>query len=256
VKVLAGIVCVTAVMSVPARAQQGTPQNPAVAVTQLADQFVAATMERWPEVATFLGVPNAQHARVFDNSPEAKAAWDQQVDSFQSSLRAINKGGLAGRPELITYGFLEQAISEEIGTRPCSAELWNVDQMNGWQVSVPAYLQRQPVATDADRKAALERLAQYPRSIDREIATLQRGLAAGYSAPRVSVERVVAQIESLATSDPAKSPFATPAARSEDAAFKRAVAETIAKQLNPALARYRSFLDEYLTVARTSVGVA
>jgi uncharacterized protein (DUF885 family) len=249
-------VAVAAVTSVPSRAQQGTPQNPAVAITQVADAFVAATMARWPEAATFLGVPNAQHGRVFDNSPEAKAAWDKQVDSFQASLRAVNKGGLAGRPELITYGFVEQALAEEIGLRTCNAELWKVDQMQGWQVAVPAYLQRQPVATDADRKAALERLAQYPRFIDREIATLQRGLAAGYSAPRVSVERVVGQIESLAAGDPDKSPFAGPATRSDNPEFKRAVAETVARQINPALARYRSFLGEYLTVARTSVGVA
>ena len=257
VKVFAAMVCAAAVMvGVGAHAQQETQQNPTVAVTQLADAFVAATMARWPEAATFLGVPNAQHARVFDNSPEAKRAWDKQVDTFQATLRAIDKSGLAGRPELITYGFLEQALGEEIGTRACNAELWNVDQMNGWQVSVPAYLQRQPVATDADRKAALERLAQYPRFIDREIATLQRGLAAGYAAPRVSVDRVVAQIEALAASEPAKSPFAAAASRTEDVAFKTAVAETIATQINPALARYRSFLGEYQTVARTTVGVA
>jgi uncharacterized protein (DUF885 family) len=249
-------VCAAAIISVPAAARQGTPGNPPAAVTQLADEFVAASMERWPEMATFLGVPDAQHARVFDNSPAAKAAWDKRIDGFQARLTAIGRGPLAGRPEAITYGFLEQALSEEIGLRSCQAELWGVDQMNGWQVTRPAFLQRQPVATEADRKAALERLAQYPAFIDREIATLQRGLAAGYSAPRVSVDRVIGQIEALAASDPDKSPFAAPAARTDDAAFKRAVTETIAKQINPALARYRSFLGEYQTVARTTVGVA
>ena len=50
-------------------------------------------------------------------------------------------------------------------------------------------LSRQPVATEADRKAALERVGQYDRFIDREIEVLRSGLSTGYSAPRVNVER-------------------------------------------------------------------
>jgi uncharacterized protein (DUF885 family) len=72
----------------------------------------------------------------------------------------------------------------------------------------------------------------------------------------VNVDRVLGQIEGLIATEPAKSPFATPAARSDDAAFKRAAADVVAKELTPALTRYKRFLDEYKSVARTSPGVS
>jgi uncharacterized protein (DUF885 family) len=234
---------------------QNTPAE-AAAVTRLADEFVDATFERWPEVATFYGAPLARHDRVFDNSPEAKRAWDQRVDRFAESLQAIDRAALAGRPELVTYGFLRQAIGSDIERRVCRAELWGVDQMYGWQVSIPTFLTRQPVATAAERRAASERLRQYPKFIDQEIATLRRGLAAGYTAPRVAVDRVIAQMDALLNADAAAHPFAPFAKASDDAAFSRTVAETMAKEVVPSMRRYRSFLDEYRGVARTEVGVA
>ena len=249
---LSAVLCVVITATMWA---QNTP-DAAATLTTLADDFVAAVMERYPESATFLGIPEAQHNRVFNNSLEAKRAWDSRIDGFQKAFRAIDKSALAGRPELLTYGFLEQALASEVERRVCRAELWGIDHLNGWQVSIPTLLTRQPVASDADRRAALERLGQYAAFVDREITVLRSGLSSGYSAPRVNVERVIGQVEGLLKDAPDKSPFATPAGRTEDAAFKRSVAEVVAQQINPALARYRTFLNEYRGVARTNVGVS
>lgn len=224
--------------------------------TKLADDFVLATMERWPEVATFFGHPAARHDQVFDNSPAAKRAWDQRVDAFQARLRAIDRRALTSRPELVTYGFLDQAIGSEIEKRVCRAELWGVDQLNGWQVSLPVYLQRQPIATDAQRRDALERLRHYPRFFDQEIAQLRAGLVAGYSAPRLVVDRVTAQIDALLAAEPATSPLLGAAAGSDNAAFRSAAVAVMTTEILPAVRRYRSFLGEYATVARTSTAVA
>jgi uncharacterized protein (DUF885 family) len=112
------------------------------------------------------------------------------------------------------------------------------------------------VATATDRRAALERLRQYSRYIDREIAVLRRGLVSGYSAPGVAVDRVLQQINGMLAAAPAVSPFAAPAQASNDAAFKKQVEQIVAKEINPAIRRYKTFLGEYRTVARTAVGVA
>ena len=229
----------------------------AAAITKLADEFVAAALERNPENATFSGVPDAHNDRVTDNTLEAKRAWDKRVDGFRAAFTAIDKKTLAGRPELLTYGYLEQAIGSEIERRVCRAELWGIDHLNGWQVSLPMFLSRQPVATGADRKAALDRLGQYGRFIEREIDVLRTGMSSGYTAPRVNVERVIAQIDGLLATAAEKSPFITPiAANSNDPAFTRAMADIVGTSITPALQRYRSFLDEYRGVARTNVGVA
>jgi uncharacterized protein (DUF885 family) len=244
------------VAAITTAAAQNKP-DAAAATTKLADDFVAAALERSPENATFSGVPDAHNDRVTDNTLEAKRAWDKRVDGFRAAFKAIDKKALAGRPELLTYGYLEQAIGSEIERRVCRAELWGIDHLNGWQVSLPMFLSRQPVATGADRKAALERLGQYGRFIEREIDVLRTGMSSGYTAPRVNVDRVIGQIDGLLATTPEKSPFITPiAANSNDPAFKLAMADIVGKSIAPALKRYRSFLDEYRGVARTNVGVA
>ena len=246
----AGFIATTAALA------QNKP-DAAAATTKLADDFVAAQTERYPESSMFLGAPGARLDTVFDNRLEARRAWDKRMDAMQASFKAIDRTALAGRPEHLTYGFLEQALSSETGRRVCRAELWGVDHLNGWQVSLPSLLSRQPVATEANRKAALDRLGQYGQFIEREIEVLRTGMSSGYTAPRVNVERVIGQIDGLLAGAADKSPFAAPlTANSNDAAFRRAVAEVVGNQITPTLKRFRSFLDEYRGVARTAVGVA
>jgi uncharacterized protein (DUF885 family) len=243
------------ILLTPVLRAQTTPAA-AADTTKLADDFVLATMDRFPEAATYFGHPAARHDRIFDNSPAAKRAWDQRIDALQARLRAIDRPAVANRPELVTYGFLEQAIGAEVDRRVCRAELWSVDQMNGWQVSLPVYLQRQPITTDAERRAALERLRQYPKFLDQEIAQLRAGLVARYSAPRLVVDRVTAQLDALLASEPAKSPLLGAAAGSDDVAFRSAAVAVMTNEILPAARRYRSFLGEYATAARTSIAVA
>jgi uncharacterized protein (DUF885 family) len=232
------------------------PSPPAAATTRLADDYVAAVTERDPETATFIALPNARNDRIYDNSPAAERAWDRRIDGFVARLKAIDSSALAGRPEAVTYGFLRQELDAEVGRRVCHGDKWAVNQLFGWQTRIPGRLLRQPIATPADRQAALTRLRQYPTFIDQEIANLRAGLKDKYSSPRGNVERVIAQIDALKAGDPVDSPFAAFARESDDAAFRQSVTEIVAAQINPALGRYRTFLGEYQGVARTDVGVS
>jgi len=232
------------------------PPAAATATTKLADEYVAALTERTPEMATFIGLPNARFDRVYDNSPSALRAWDRRIDGFAARLQAIDRTALAGRPEAITYGFLQQELGSEVGERVCHREKWGVNQLFGWQTRIPGYLLRQPIATPAERQAALARLRAYPKFIDQEIANLRDGLKDKYSSPRGNVDRVIAQIDALKSGNAADSPLATFAQSSQDEAFRREVTEIVGKQINPALGRYRTFLGEYQGVARTDVGVS
>jgi len=233
-----------------------TPSPAATVMTRLADDYVAAITERDPEGATFVGLPNARNDRVFDNSPAAQQAWDRRVDEFVRRLHTIDTIALAGRPEAVTYGFLKQELDAETGSRACRFEKWGVNQLFGWQTRIPGRLLRQPIATAADRAAALARLRQYPKFIDQEIANLRDGLKDNYSAPQGNVDRVIAQIDALKSGDAAESPFASFAKESQDATFRRDVAAVVASDINPALERYRRFLGEYRGVARADVGVS
>ena len=245
-------------LAVPvAQAQPAAEADSAAArVNDLADAYMAAFFERNPELATFYGVPFARHDRAFDNSPEALEAWQDQVDHFRATLDGIDPDALSGRPEEVTYGFLRHALESDVAARVCRSELWNVDQLSGLQVILPIVASRQPVGTEAARTGALTRFGQYDRLFDQEIANLRAGLLQGYSAPRRSVERVIAQLDGILAQEGEASPLFAPAAR-DSAAFREEWSALLDDTLYPALARYRDYLrDEYLPEARTATAVS
>jgi hypothetical protein len=51
-------------------------------VSEMADTYYVAWIARNPEVATFQGLPGAEHGRLTDNSPGALAAWQRREDDW------------------------------------------------------------------------------------------------------------------------------------------------------------------------------
>ena len=77
------------------------------------------------------------------------------------------------------------------------------------------------------------------------------------SAPRVVVELVVGQLDGLLAAPPDADPFASPALRSDDAAFRERFLALERDAVRPALRRHRDFLaNEYAPRARSAVGVS
>jgi uncharacterized protein (DUF885 family) len=90
-----------------------------------------------------------------------------------------------------------------------------------------------------------------------EVANLRLGLAAGYSAPRTVVQRVIKQLDDLVAAAPEAMPLYSPAARSADAGFKRTFTQVLTGRIDPALKHYRDFLTrEYLPRARQGVAIS
>lgn len=245
------------VLANPLMARQGS--DPAAEdVTRLADAWVAALLEWWPEVAAFQGTPDADPGAIKDPSRAAVAAWQAREDTLYARLLEIDASRLDGRPEWVTYGFLREALELGRQSRVCRSELWSVDQRYGWQVTYPLLgLHLQPVGTEALREAALRRFTALPGYLDAEIENLREGLRRGYSAPRVTAERVLAQVDGLLQGPPEASPFYGPARRDSTEAFRTAFRELVAGRINPAVAKYRDFLRaEYLPRARTETAVS
>jgi uncharacterized protein (DUF885 family) len=236
---------------------QDAPPGPAAEITALADDYVAAFLERNPEYGTMLGLPMARHDLAMDPSPAALRAWEATVDGFLERLGQAEPAELAGRPEWVTYGFLRDALESEVGRRVCRNELWSVNQLVGAHVLLPVLAARQPVGTDELRAAALARFVRYGPLFDQEVDYLREGLRLGYSAPRGNVERVVAQLDGLLALTAEDSPFYEPATRDPSPTFHARWAALITDTLYPALTRYRDFLrDEYLAAARTATAVS
>src|SRR5213083_750564 len=56
----------------------------------LADAFLAAYFDRFPETATQYGVPGRRHDRLTDNSLEAQKAWEAREDALLGELKRID----------------------------------------------------------------------------------------------------------------------------------------------------------------------
>ena len=224
----------------------------AARVTALADAYLAAYFETFPEEASRNGIPKAAHGRIRDNSLSAVAAWERREDRWIEEIRSIDPAGLVGTPAWAAYGVLRHAVESSIDQRVCHSELQRVGTLAGWQRDYSDLARIQPVGTLALRRDALSRLRALPRLIDTEIANLREGVRRGYVVPKVIAEGVIAQMDSLLASTPEASPFASPVARDGDPEFRRAMTSVV----NPAIRRYRDYLaTEYLPAARASIGL-
>jgi uncharacterized protein (DUF885 family) len=234
--------------------EPATSDTQVSAIEALADEYLAAVLERNPQMGTRLGIEGARHDRLFDNSLTALAEWQDREDGWFARLNAIAEPNEIGSRDWISYGILHHELGTSIALRLCRNELWQTSGFTGWHRGLPFLFEIQPVETADHRQQALERLSQVDRYIDNEIANLRLGLESGYSAPRVTVEAVPDQVRSLIADD---SIFLNPATRADDAAFTTAVHEIYDGEIVPALNRFADFIEDvYLTEAREDIALS
>jgi uncharacterized protein (DUF885 family) len=253
--VSAALISFAACSAPPPKPAAPSPADPAAKA--LADGYIAAYFDRYPEQATEYGVPGRHHDKLTDNSLDALKAWEAKEDAWLVEAKAIDPSAIATSPMRAAYAIARESIESNIGARVCRDELWNVSQMTGWQVDDGYLVTIQPVGNEQARAEALARWALLPHYIDTEIVNLREGLKLGYTAPKESVKIVLDQINSLATAPAADSPFMSPVQRDKDPAFDTAFTALVNTELIPAFKRYRDFLQkEYLAGAREAIAVS
>ena len=222
------------------------------AVRALADEYLAARLERYPETITFYGLPG-RHDRLTDNSQAALAAWEAREDDFLARLDRLAPPA-PGEDGWAVYGIMHEALADSIAMRICRSELWAVSEADGWQTTLPYIAEIQPVDDEALRAQALARARALAPYLDNERAHLREGLQLGYSAPKGNVRLVIEEVRGLLTPD---SPLSSPARRAGIAPFEAAYRSTLENKVEPALRRYLAFLEkEYLPAARDELAVS
>ncbi len=255
-RVLLFLLCAAAAACGRTDSSAPTPERADTRVRELADAYVSAFFDQFPEQATYYGVPGRRHDRLSDNSLGALAAWHAREDRWLADVKAIDPGAVESRPLRGTYAILREALESSAASRVCRTELWNVSQMTGWQVNLGYLVTIQPVGQDQARQDALARWGSLPKYLDTEIANLREGMKLGYTAPRHIVRIVIDQVRTLAASPQADSPFATPGNNDKTPEFQKAFAALTTQQIVPAARRYADFLErEYLPAARETIAV-
>ncbi|MEO8502183.1 MAG: DUF885 domain-containing protein, partial [Vicinamibacteria bacterium] len=252
---LAPVAC-TGGSSAPPQAQAVAAHSDA-RVKAFADSFLSAYFDRYPEQATYYGVPGRRHDALTDNSLAAVQAWAAREDAWLKDLKTIDPRTIEAEPLRATYAIVRQALEGDVAKRVCRDEVWPVSQMTGFQIGDGYLITIQPVGTDEARKEALMRWGALPKYIDTEIANLAEGVKAGYTSPRLNVRIVIDQVRSLSASPLKDSPFGSPAERDEDPAFKKEFGALVTRQIQPALKRYADYLEKkYLPNARETIAVS
>jgi uncharacterized protein (DUF885 family) len=101
----------------------------------------------------------------------------------------------------ITRNALLFEIESERATIACGFETWVVDPLDGPQVdffNVPSY---QPLTDPASGDAMVARWRAMGPTIDQHVANLRRGLGQGKVSIRSAVERVIAEIDDIESTD-------------------------------------------------------
>ncbi len=242
----------------PAKAPAATAGDE---VRAIADAYLEALLQISPFAVVYAGagdVIEADDAAMEDNTPRGLARFRAAEDRFGAALAEIDPAAIEARADRVTYWTLKEAIAASQGMRVCQSHLANVNHMAGWQNGFMQVADSQPVETTVDRAKALARWRRLPAYLAQEEANLRAGLAAGHSAPKRVVARVITQLDRIVAAGPDASPYLSFSGRVEsDANFLNPIETLAAQELLPAIAGYRDFLrEEYLPEARVDLSIA
>jgi len=220
----------------------------------LADRFWEELLEDEPLLGTVAG-DERYDDRLPDPSDTGRARRQERRRAALRELGEIDRRALD--ETLRTTLDVLEAIAErelaEIDHRldrlRAVTHLWGPGQLLGEIGS----MQRADTPARLDRLVA--RLTTAPEYYAAESEVAREGVGAGVTAPRVVVERTIAQVERLLEAGAAASP-ALSAIPDDDTAGAERVTEVIDTHVMPALAAYLDVLRTYLPSATESIGLS
>jgi uncharacterized protein (DUF885 family) len=223
----------------------------------LADDYFATWVRTFPVSSLFAGIPDAPNEALDENSLAGVRRWEAREDRWLAQLRGIRPERLEGRPEEVTYGVLREALEASQQARVCHGELLPLNQLSGWQITLPVVAQLQPLGTPAHRAAALARWRAIPPYLDTEILNLREGIRTGYVQPRGNAAAVVEQLDAILRFPVDRSPLSALTGRDSTPGFHDSVFAVVQRDIMPAVRRYREFLaTEYVPHARATTALS
>jgi len=232
-------------------APAGSPELAKLCETYWQDHLVAN-----PTWATSLG-DKRYDDRLDDNSAAGIAADIRRLEKVRDRATAIDPQSLTA-PDRFTRTALLLAVDEQLGWLSCGFHTWNVDPLNGPQVSFMNLSDYTRIDTPKDAAMYVSRVRKMGPYVDNHVAHLRSGLAQGKTATRDAVLKTIDQLERIGASKAESLAVYHPAlvarsswAKSDRDRFARDLREAVQKTLLPAYSRYHDFLKkEILPAAR------
>ena len=208
--------------------------------------------DKWPDLSE----------KAIDESHRADIAALEELENIDTSqFAAIDRVNYQLFKRRLQNRLDIHAAGRHVIYQGSQAEPINARRGIHTRFSISERLRMQKESDFAQWATRLERFGDY---LDQSTALLRQGADKGIVPPRIIVERILDQVNTLMVEDPQASPFYGPFTHIPDTiperrrqALKKRGAAAINDAVVPAFGRYREFLKtEYLPAARTTFGVS
>ncbi len=214
-----------------------------------------------PEFASYLG-DKRWNDQLSDLSPAVIDRRIARTREFLARFEAVDTTGFPEQ-EALNRTLMVRGLRENLEAAKFRPWLMPVTQISGFHLEaaqLPAFL---GFDSAKDYRDLAARYRKFPAFFDQAMAHMRTGMAAGLMPPRFLLEKVVAQVEGLASGKPEESPFAEPLARfpksmpaTEQEPLRGELLAAIRESVLPSYARFAEFLKkEYVPRGRTEVGL-
>lgn len=212
---------------------------------RLAADYWEAFLQRHPTFATAIGDRRFDD-RLSDESPTGHEAWRRSLDAFEARLAAAPA---VDASEEVTAAALAEALKADRAHLDADLIAFNIDPMDGPQtelLNIPSY---QPIRTDAEAAALLDRWRAIPAHLDQVGENLRRGAAEERIGVRMLCTKVLDQLDELLARPDDDWPLADPA--KDRPGIRDELLRVIGEEVRPAFERYRGVIaDEIAPRAR------
>ena len=207
---------------------------------------------------------DAAAARVWpDNSPGSMQRRKVQLEQFEQRLRALS-GSTPRAEDALNHDLVADRVAMALEAMAFDEERMPFISGDGFYTTPDYAALNTLLRNEADAAAWIARLEAIPAYFARETANMRRGISTGFTQPRATVERTIADVRAQGALPAAKSPLLAPFAslppsmaleqREALAARGRAVFD---EQVRPAQQALLEFFEtEYLPRARKEIGIA
>lgn len=217
-------------------------------------------LQHHPEFATSVGDPRYNDR--LDNY--TAAAYNDELArgaAFLGRLSAIADNALPEADRLSRDLLLRALVEQQEGS---VFQPWQmpVNQFSGLQVDLPQLASIAPFATAKDFDDYIARMHAVPTAFAEVTTSIEAGIADHRTPPRILIEKVLTQTETLAGNKPEDSPFARPLAKLpatlsavEQTRIRSELLLAIKNDVEPAYARFAKFLQStYIPAGRGEPG--
>jgi uncharacterized protein (DUF885 family) len=258
---IASFFALTALASGVARAQALPLDNRVKTLNTIFSDYWEDFLKHSPEFASTIG-DNRYNDQLSDYSVQAYNESLARNRAFLARLGEVDTTGMSTQEQLSKDLLVRQLIQSQEEARFKPWEM-PVTQFSGLQVDLPQLVSQLTFHTAKDYDDYIARLKQVPRAFQQVTDDMSIGMDDHREPPAYLMEKVLAQVNDLASKKPEDGPFAQPVQKfppaisaTQQARIKEELLAVIAGQVVPAYVRFGKFLKaQYIPGGRNDPGI-